>query len=74
MHSTIAKLAPLERAYLNTVFKYHQSGSSSAEDAAISKEVFRLIKAGLLELAAVEAGKSDAVLEIWTNAVDAANI
>lgn len=74
MHSTIAKLSPLERAYLNAVWQYHRDRSSSEQDAAISKEVFRLIKAGLYELAAVEAGKSDVSLEIWNKAVDAANI
>lgn len=72
MHNTIAELSPLERAYLNAVWQYHGDRSSTDEDAAISKEVFRLIKAGLYELAAVEAGKSDVTLEIWTSAVAAA--
>ncbi len=48
--------------------------SSEAADAAVSKEVFKLIKAGQLELAAVEAGKNDVTLEIWTKAVNAASI
>lgn len=69
-----AQLSPLERAYLNAVWDYHRDNSSELEDVLISKEVFRLIKAGLYELAAVEAGKSDVTLEIWTKAVDAANI
>jgi hypothetical protein len=72
MHSTIAGLSPLERAYLNAVWQYHRDHSSSEQDAAISKEVFRLIKAGLYELAAVEAGKSDVSLEIWNKALAAA--
>lgn len=69
-----AQLSPLERAYLNAVWDYHRENSSETADAVISKEVFRLIKAGLYELAAVEAGKNDVTLEIWTKAVDAANI
>ena len=72
MHSTIAGLSPLERAYLNAVWQYHRDHSSTGKDAAISKEVFRLIKAGLYELAAVEAGKSDVSLEIWNKALAAA--
>lgn len=68
------QLSPLERAYLNAVWDYHRENSSETADAVISKEVFRLIKAGLYEIAAVEAGKSDVTLEIWTKAVDAANI
>jgi len=68
------QLSPLERAYLNAVWDYHRENSSETADAVISKEVFRLIKAGLYELAAVEAGKSDVTLEIWTKAVDTANI
>lgn len=68
------QLSPLERAYLNAVWDYHRENSSETADAVISKEVFRLIKAGLYELAAVEAGKNDVTLEIWTKAVDAANI
>jgi hypothetical protein len=74
MHSTIAELSSLEREYLNAIWQYHGDRSSSDKDVAISKEVFRLIKAGLYELAAIEAGKSDVALEIWTNAVNAANI
>lgn len=72
MHSTIAGLSPLERAYLDAVWQYHRENSSTTTDAAISKEVFRLIKAGLYELAAVEAGKSDVALEIWNKALAAA--
>lgn len=72
MHSTIVDLTALERNYLNAVWQYHRENSSSEQDAAISKEVFRLIKAGLCELAAVEAGKSDVTLEIWNKAVAAA--
>lgn len=72
MHSTIAELTNLERNYINAVWQYHRDRSSTDEDAAISKAVFRLIRAGLCELAAVEAGKSDATLEIWENAVRAA--
>ena len=72
MHSTIAELSSIERNYLNAVWQYHRDRSSTDKDAAISKEVFRLIKAGLYELAAVEAGKSHIVLEIWTSAVAAA--
>ncbi len=68
------QLSPLERAYLNAVWDYHRDNSSEAADSAVSKEVFKLIKAGLYELAAVEAGKNDVTLEIWTKAVDAANI
>jgi hypothetical protein len=66
---TISELSSLERAYLNAVWQYHRENSSSEQDAAISKEVFRLIKAGLCELAAVEAGKSDVALDIWNKAV-----
>lgn len=69
MHSTIAELTNLERAYLNAIWQYHRDRSSSDKDVAISKEVFRLIKAGRYELAAVEAGKSDVALEIWNKAV-----
>lgn len=72
MHSTIADISSLERNYLNAVWQYHRDNSSTEQDASISKEVFRLIKAGLYELAAVEAGKSDVALEIWENAVRAA--
>lgn len=72
MHSTMAELTNLEREYLNAVWQYHRENSSTDKDAAISKEVFRLIKAGLYELAAVEAGKSDVALEIWNKAVHAA--
>lgn len=68
------QLSPLERAYLNAVWDYHRDNSSETADSAVSKEVFRLIKAGLYELAAVEAGKNDVTLEIWTKAVDAASI
>lgn len=71
MH-TITELSSLERNYLNAVWQYHRDRSSTEQDAAISKEVFRLIKAGLYELAAVEAGKSEVALEIWENAVRAA--
>lgn len=72
MHSAIAELSSLEREYLNAVWQYHRDRSSTDQDAAISKEVFRLIKAGLYELAAVEAGKSDVALEIWNKALEAA--
>lgn len=72
MHSTIAELTNLERAYLNAVWQYHRENSSTDEDARVSREVFRLLRAGLYELAAVEAGKSHIVLEIWTSAVAAA--
>jgi hypothetical protein len=72
MHSTIAGLTALERNYLNAVWQYHRDRSSTSKDAAISKEVFRLIKAGLYELAAAEAGKSHVALEIWNKAVAAA--
>lgn len=72
MHSTIAGLSLLELAYLNAVWQYHRDRSSTGKDAAISKEVFRLIKAGLYELAAVEAEKSDVALEIWNKALAAA--
>lgn len=74
MHSTIARLSQLERAYLDAVWQYHRENSSELEDMLVSKEVFRLIRAGQHELAAVEAGKSGVVFEIWTKAVDAANI
>lgn len=74
MHSTIAKLTPLERAYLNAVIEYHSTKKSTLADGLVSKEVFRLIEAGQYEFAAVEAGKNDVTLEIWTKAVDAANI
>lgn len=72
MHSTIAELSSLEREYLNAVWQYHRDHSSTDEDVRVSKEVFRLIKAGLYELAAVEAGKSDVSLEIWNKALAAA--
>ena len=72
MHSTIAGLSPLEQAYLNAIWQYHRDRSSSDKDVAISKEIFRLIKAGLYELAAIEAGKSKVALEIWENALAAA--
>lgn len=72
MNNTIADISSLERAYLNAVWQYHRENSSTDEDVRVSKEVFRLIKAGLYELAAVEAGKSDVALEIWTSAVRAA--
>lgn len=72
MHSTIAELSSLERDYLNAVWQYHRDRSSTDEDVIVSKEVFRLIKAGLYELAAVEAGKSDVSLEIWNKALAAA--
>lgn len=72
MHSTMAELTNLEREYLNAVWQYHRENSSTTTDAAISKEVFRLIKAGLYELAAVEAGKNDVTLEIWNKALEAA--
>jgi len=74
MHSTIARLSQLERAYLNAVFEYHQGKSSTAEDAAVSKQVFEFVKAGLDDFAAMEAGKTEATFEIWINAVDAADI
>jgi hypothetical protein len=74
MHSTISQMTPLARAYLNAVFDYHRENSSTAEDSAISKEVFRLIRAEQYELAAVEAGKTDVTLKLWTRAVDTANI
>lgn len=67
------QLSPLERAYLNAVWDYHRDNSSETADSAISKEVFRLIKAGLYELAAVEAGKSPVACEIFTAAADAAD-
>lgn len=69
MHITMAELSSLERAYLNAVWQYHRDHSSTDEDVRVSKEVFRLLKAGLCELAAVEAGKSDVALEIWNKAV-----
>lgn len=72
MDNTIAGITALERNYLNAVWQYHRDNSSTEQDAAVSKEVFRLIKAGLYELAAVEAGKSEVALEIWENAVRAA--
>lgn len=68
-----AQLSPLERAYLNAVWDYHRENSSEAADSAVSKEVFKLIKAGLYELAAVEAGKSPVTCEIFTAAADAAD-
>lgn len=67
-----AQLSPLERAYLNAVWDYHRENSSELEDVLISKEVFRLIKAGLYELAAVEAGKNPVTCEIFSKAADAA--
>ena len=67
-----AQLSPLERAYLNAVWDYHRENSSELEDVLISKEVFRLIKAGLYELAAVEAGKNPVTCEIFIKAADAA--
>lgn len=66
------QLSPLERAYLNAVWDYHRDNSSELEDVLISKEVFRLIKAGLYELAAVEAGKNPVTCEIFSKAADAA--
>lgn len=74
MHAQIGRMTSLERAYLNAAFEYHRENSSEPTDAAVSKEVFKLIKAGQLELAAVKAGENDVTLEIWTKAVDAANI
>lgn len=74
MYAEIGKMTKLERAYLNAVYDYHRENSSESADAAVSKEVFKLIKAGQLELAAVKAGENDVTLEIWTKAVDAANI
>lgn len=65
---------PLERAYLNAVFHYHRDNSSSAQDAAVSKEVFKLIKAGQLELAAIKAGENETVLQLWELALDAADL
>ncbi len=66
------QLSPLARAYLNAVWDYHRDNSSELEDVLISKEVFRLIKAGLYELAAVEAGKNPVTCEIFSKAADAA--
>lgn len=74
MHAIVKQFTPIERAYLNAVYHYHRENSSTDQDARASKEVFKLIKAGQLELAAVKAGENDVTLEIWTKAVDAANI
>ena len=46
MHAQIGRMTSLERAYLNAAFEYHRENSSEAADAAVSKEVFKLIKAG----------------------------
>lgn len=66
------QLGPLERAYLNAVWDYHRENSSETADAVISKEVFWLIKAGLYDLAAIEAGKSQIALEIFEKALEKA--
>lgn len=66
------QLSPIERAYLNAVWDYHRENSSETADTIVSKEVFRLIKAGLYELAAVEAGKNPVTCEIFSRAADAA--
>lgn len=65
MHDIIKQFTPIERAYLNAVYHYHRENSSTENDIRASKEVFKLIKAGQLELAAVKAGENDVTLHLW---------